>query len=545
MDRIVVVDVNARGRGRRLSTLDVIGVGPRLVVSLLKSYGHYVELQPYEEFISNLDSVKDFDILAISYMVSDVRAVERIIRIWRNVNRDGIVVLGGPGTLDEASLMKLDFDIAFKGEVEITFNNIFSRYASLYNVLHNIRELGTLPGLAVRLPSGEVVDGGIGRWTPRDLIDRVVPDVDSITRYPYYWASRVYVEVVRGCSNFYRPTLITGDCLNCNLCRSGSLDLRVKCPSGVPPGCGYCSVPVVHGPARSRNLDSIVREVEALIKLGVTRIVLSAPDFLDYGRDLLVKTPLTDPCSPKPNTDAIDRLLGSLLSINEIADGTATISIENIKPCLVTEEVAKILGRHLRDTVVYIGVESCSDALLKRIGRPSTTADSFRAIELLSKYGLRPYVYLMHGIPSECDEDVKTTLDCIDKFRSLDVEKIVLYRFTPLPHTAFSSYSKPESAVSNPIKTKLYRSVIEFNRSQKYRLLNRVVDVVIASRYNRNPHYLVAYPIKHGPVVLVRASARFIGAIAAVRISDVISDRLVCGELMYVKRRLKLYRHIQ
>jgi len=545
LDKVMVIDANARGRGRRFSTLDVIGVGPRLIVSLLKSYGLYADLMPYEVFVRDPSIAKEFDVLAISYMVSDVVAVKKAIEIWRKLNRDGIVVLGGPGTLDTDTLTELDFDLAFKGESELTLDNIFSRYRSLYDVLHGVREQEIQPGLVVKLSGRRLIDGGIGCWVPRELINRVMPDVDSVTKYPFYWASRVYVEVVRGCSNFYRPVLAAGaSCLGCNICRSGNLSSRIRCPIGIPPGCGYCSVPAIHGPARSREMDSIVGEVKALIKAGVTRVVLSAPDFLDYGRDFLVDDLLTDPCNPKPNVDAIDRLLHSLTSITEVAEGSATISIENVKPCLVTEEVAEILGRYLKDSVVYIGVESCSDRLLKSIGRPSMYSESLKAIELLSKYGLRPYVYLMHGLPSECDEDIKSTLACIDIFRSLGVEKIVLYRFTPLPYTAFSSSPRPEPAVSNPIKAILYRSVTNFNRDRKYGLLNRVIDVVIAARY-RDPRYLVSYPLKHGPVVLIRASKNFIGTIAAIRVTGVKSDRLVYGELIYVKKRLKPRQHIQ
>lgn len=538
MDRVVVVDANARGRGSRISTLDVIGVGPRLVVSLLRSYGLYAELLPYEDFIKDVDGAKDFDVMAISYMVSDVRAVKKAIGVWRKVNRDGMVVLGGPGTLDNSSLAELDFDLAFRGEAETIFNTIFSRCRSLHEVVDIVEDLGALPGLVIKLPGNRVLDGGVGPWAPRDSINRVIPDVDGVTRYPFYWASRVYVEVVRGCSNFYRPSL-SAMCPNCNMCRVGPLNSRIRCPMGIPPGCGYCSVPAIHGPPRSRDPHRIVREVEDLIRVGVTRIVLSAPDFLDYGRDLLVEGPLTDPCSPGPNIDAIDRLLSSLASLTEVAEGTVSISVENVKPCLVTEEAAEVLGRYLSGSVIYIGVESCSDRLLKAVGRPSTHSDSIRAIELLSRHGLRPYVYLMHGLPFEGDDDVRDTINCLDVFEMLNVERVVLYRFTPLPHTAFSSYPKPEPAISNPVKALLYKRVVEFNRAQKYRLLNRSLDVVIASRYSRDPRYLVSYPIKHGPVVLVKASTRFVGSIATVRIVGVKSDRLVYGEIIHVKKRLR------
>jgi len=542
LDKILVIDANARGRGKRAATLDVIGVGPRLIVSLLRSYGFYVELLPYESFIKEANTAKEFDVLAISYMVSDFEAVRKAIDVWHLINRDGLVVLGGPGTLDDRSLKRLSFDLAFKGEVEVTFNNIFTKYKSMYDIIEDAKDLNVvIPGLAIRLSNDVIVDGGIGLWASRDLINRVIADVDSVTRYPFYWASRIYVEVVRGCSNFYRPISTSSTiCSECGVCRVGRYDLRLKCPIGIPPGCGYCSVPVIHGPARSRNLDSIIREVENLIKIGVTRIVLSAPDFLDYGRDLLVDYPLTDPCNPKPNIDAIDRLLYNLTSFLEVIEGSVSISIENVKPCLVTEDVVEILGRYLRDTAIYIGVESCSDKLLKAIGRPSTCNDNIKAIKLLSKYGLRPYIYLMHGLPFESKDDVENTLRCIDIFKEFAVEKIVLYRFTPLPRTAFSNFPKPKPAILNPVTSKLYRYIIEFNRSRKHDLLNKVIDVVIASKYDKNPRYLVSYPIRHGPVVLIRASQNFIGTIAAVRITAVKSDRLVYGELISIKKRLKL-----
>ena len=136
-----------------------------------------------------------------------------------------------------------------------------------------------------------------------------------------------------------RLALTEAECTGCGKCREGGLEERYYCPAGVPPGCGYCSVPSMFGPPKSRSVDGIVGEVGELISLGVRRIVLSAPDFLDYGRDLLVEPqPLTDPRHPEPNRSAIEDLLSWLKGLDAVAQGEVSIMIENIKGILATKE---------------------------------------------------------------------------------------------------------------------------------------------------------------------------------------------------------------
>ncbi len=541
MEKILVLDANARGKGIRYATLDVIGIGPRIIVSILKNFGFFVQLEPYEKIIHNKSILNKFDVLAISFMVSDFPAVRKLINIWRSMN-NGLVILGGPGTLDTNRLSMLDFNIAFKGEAEVILLKILKEYKS-FNEFYTtqVKDSSTMDGLVLKI-GNKLIDGGIGPWTPKEIINDIVPDIESIKNYPFYWASRIYVEAVRGCSNFYRPLAISNVCKMCNICRSENLEARIRCPSNIPPGCGYCNVPMIHGPPRSRDPYKIVDEVEALLKLGATRIVLSAPDFLDYGRELLVDGPLTDPCHPPPNIDMIEHLLRMITKIPNVMKGEATVSIENVKACLIDEYVAEILGKYLKGTTIYIGLESCSDRLLELIGRPSKCRDTLRAIELLGKYGLRPYVYLMYGIPLETKEDIDITIKMLDNPIFSYVERIVLYRFRPLPHTPLEKILKVNTYTNNEIINQLYEKVKEFNTHKKRHILYKKIDVIIASIYNRNPRYLVAYPLKHGPVTLIKATKRFIGYIATVKITKVISDRMVLGEIIRLGKRITDHR---
>ena len=56
----------------------------------------------------------------------------------------------------------------------------------------------------------------------------------------------------------------------------------VKVAEGCDRNCGFCAIPSFRGRQRSRSVDSILKEVEAL---GATEIVLVAQDLASYGRD--------------------------------------------------------------------------------------------------------------------------------------------------------------------------------------------------------------------------------------------------------------------
>jgi len=534
MERVLVVDANARGSGKRYSTLDVIGAGPRYVTGYLRLLGFDAEVYPFERVIEGPRIVKEFDVLAISAMIVDKQAVKKVIAIWRRYGGRKPVVIGGPIALSREVLDSLDFDMAIVGECEIPLKELVQRYGSISRALEaddvDIKGIYTKNKRSFSLAP----------WTPREILNSVEGDATCISRYDFWWACRIYVEIVRGCSNF-RRALETSDgitCINCGKCFSPRLSDRLVCPLGIPPGCGYCSVPYVHGPPRSRDVQVIVREVKALLRQGVTRIVLSAPDFLDYGRDLLVHPePLTDPREPPPNIDMIEKLLSAVTGLERVKEGKAVVLIENVKPCLINEYVAEVLGRYLRGTPVFIGVESASNELLKRVGRPCTFEECLKAIKLLAKHGLKPYIYLLHGLPLEREEDLLQTASRIKDFESLGVEHIVLYRFTPLPFTAFEKAPRPPPAVARRGARELYLEVRRFNREAKRKLLGKIVKLVVASKY-RKRGFLVAYPITHGPTTIVKGSPDLVGCIVEAKIVRILSERLVEGEVISIIERV-------
>lgn len=66
----------------------------------------------------------------------------------------------------------------------------------------------------------------------------------------------------------------------------------IKIAEGCNYQCGYCIIPKLRGPYRSRSIENIVEEAKQLGKKGVSEIVLIAQDTTAYGIDLYQKPSL-------------------------------------------------------------------------------------------------------------------------------------------------------------------------------------------------------------------------------------------------------------
>ncbi len=516
----VILDCLATGdRLRRVSTLDAIGAGPRLVLGILKSTGYDAALIPCSEVKKRASLIRKASYVLVSGMSTDLGSMERIREFW--VGKPSIA--GGPSFVDYDRLLRMGYDYVVIGEAELPLPLLMER-------LNEGGDASGIPNVAWLSEDGPIRNPGPPYVTEPHLW-RFAPDTEAVRSYPGWWGARVYVEVVRGCSNFFRPTLRLADgrrCIFCDICRTGPLGMRTYCPINIPPGCGYCSVPALFGPARSRPLKAIIEEVHDLLDMGVRRVVLSAPDILDYGRDWLVKPePLTDPRNPPPNLDALEALLSSVTDHPRIRGGDAYVLVENIKPNLVDEDVARLLGKYLRGTPVHIGLETGDEEHHRALGRPSTVGEVIRAVRLLKEAGLIPYVYVIHGLPGENERTVRNTIKAVKQVREAGAEHVTLYRFTPLRGTAFEGFPRPPPAVKS-VARPLYEAVRRLNREANAAYVGRVVKVVGVARSGNST---VSYMLPHGPVVRVKwgRPEELIGRAFLVRVTGVVKERVLEG----------------
>ena len=520
----LIVDALASGKGTRLTTRDVIGAGPRTVAGVLEKYGLVPDIIPVEEYLKGKKT--DHDVLLVSGMTPDLSAIQRVIRKWRKTSK-GRVIIGGPASSEpERVLRKTGADIAVFGEGETTIKRLVE-----IGAFEGSSDLDEVRGISYRVKK-KITVNPMRPIQSRDIYEEYPPSTDTITGYTLYKSARVYVEAVRGCSNYHRARIgpVGDSCTYCEQCTESGLIDRYDCPEGIPPGCGYCSVPSLYGPPRSRPKELVIEEARKLLDLGVHRLVLSAPGFLDYSRELLVSPdPLTDPRSPEPNYDEVEGLLSGLTDLPQMRSGQASLMIENIKAALVTERAAKILGTYLKNTPVSVGFETGSDSHSVELGRPDTPSETLVSLRRLKKAGMKPYVYFIHGLPGQTKETAVESVDMINKSMKYGADRVILYRFMSLPASAFSGCPSGPPAVHDPDSKLIYDAAFAANSNSKEELVGQRMKVVVANRYERDRRYSVAYPMLHGPVVLLEGGSHEPGSVHSIKITGVASERMVFG----------------
>lgn len=548
---VLIIDCLAIGEEKRKFSRDFIGGGPKLIagiMSQLRIENLNITLLRAENLIFKKDHkvniLSSYDICLISAMTMDIKSVRKVIRLWRNVNYKKAVIIGGPITSDKNLLNKINADISVFGEGEKKISSIMKLFLSsgekldedYYNKLKHVngisfRSDGTLIFTKPSLNLEEFVD-----------IKNPKKFLEHIKQYENYETARVYVECLRGCSNYYRTNFeLIGNrkCSDtCNICKEDNICDKLRCPSNIPPGCGFCSTIDSFGYPKSRKMEQIISEIEGLLKIGVKRIVLGGPDFLDYKREELIKNNiLTTPnIPPEPNYEALEGLINHIVNLKPIKDKKIQIFIENVKANLCTERALKIISR-IPNAIFSIGCETGSDEFARNLGRPYPPSRTLKAIKNALLSGIRVHVYFIHSLPGENVNYIKESIEFVNILYKLGVDKITIYKYREFPGSPFyllknkKELMKQNNKELNRYRKKLVRLIINYNKMKKEEMINQYYDVFIAESSFFNEFDAIGYIIKGGPKVLIKNAANQLGKERRVIVRSVLSDKLVQGEI--------------
>ena len=100
-----------------------------------------------------------------------------------------------------------------------------------------------------------------------------------------------------------------------------------------------------------------------------------------------------------------------------------------------------------------------------------------------------------------------------------------MYRFRPLPMSAFGDMPGPPPAHVSPLGRAVKEAGERVNRASRKMLMGRRVRAVV---YGRVPgRGWIAYPMNHGPVMVVRGFRGEPGEVVEVEVVRTLSDRVV------------------
>ena len=186
----------------------------------------------------------------------------------------------------------------------------------------------------------------------------------------------------------------------------------VKIAEGCNRTCSFCAIPQIRGKQRSRTVDDVVREVEALVALGMVEANLVSQDTIAYGRDLPGRPTLAD-----------------LVSAVAEVPGLRWVRLHYLYPEAMRDDLVELLAHHPR-VLPYVDMplQHASDGMLRRMRRGHGGKRLYGVVEKL-RARLPEMVFrttFIVGHPGESDADYQELADFV-KWAEFDHVGVFLY----------------------------------------------------------------------------------------------------------------------
>lgn len=249
----------------------------------------------------------------------------------------------------------------------------------------------------------------------------------------------------------------------------------LKISEGCNRNCTFCIIPTLRGRLRSRSIESLVTEANALAKTGVKELNLISQDLSNYGFDL----------------DDANTLKNLLLELEKV-EGAEWIRLFYYYPDDLSDEVIDVI-KNSKKVCKYLDmpVQHFSSAVLKRMNRKIETEQMLNKIRRLKQaipeITLRTSVIV--GFPGETEEDFATLLQGIEEVQ--------------FDHLGVFKYSDEEGTPAFNLKDKIPADIIQKRFDKVYKLQEKIAKNKNKKYIGKTMSVLVEGPHPETPMLLI------------------------------------------
>ena len=187
-----------------------------------------------------------------------------------------------------------------------------------------------------------------------------------------------------------------------------------KIAEGCSNRCGYCIIPKLRGPYRSRQMDALLREAQALSDAGVKELIVIAQDITKYGMDL------------PEHKRLLPELLRRLCEMD-----FRWVRLHYLYPDQITDELIDAIASEPK-IVKYLDIplQHVSKRILRAMHRPGDGAEFAALIETLRARipGLVLRTSLIVGLPGETEEEFAELCTFLQETQ---IERVGVFEFSP------------------------------------------------------------------------------------------------------------------
>lgn len=228
----------------------------------------------------------------------------------------------------------------------------------------------------------------------------------------------------------------------------------VKIQDGCNNFCSYCIIPYTRGNVRSKDKQSVLKEIQLLVDEGHKEVVLTGIHTGNYGAEF-EDYKFADLLKDIVKIDKLERLRISSIEITEINDDVMEVIKEN-----------NILVDHM-----HIPLQSGSDAVLKRMNRKYDKEYFINKIKKLRK--IRPNISIttdvIVGFPGETKEEFEETIETIKK---IEFTKLHVFPYSKREGTKAAIM---DGQVDENIKKKRVKILLQLSKELEYNYMEKFI----------------------------------------------------------------------
>ena len=293
----------------------------------------------------------------------------------------------------------------------------------------------------------------------------------------------------------------------------------IKVQDGCNQFCTYCIIPYARGRVRSRNIESVLKEVHSLAEKGYKEVVLTGIHLSSYGVDF-----------PEEKKET---LISLIRAVHEI-EGIQRIRLGSLEPGIVTREFAEGIAALPKVCPhFHLSLQSGCDETLERMNRRYRSGEYRERCELLREVYENPALTtdVIVGFPQESEEEFQKSYDFVDGIHFYETH---IFKYSRRQGTKAAAM---DGQLTEAEKARRSEKMIEMHhrhaKDYERSMLGKELEVLIEEEYTKDGQiWYLGHSREYIKTAVPKSENYGVNDIVRVKAESFLEEHIMTGEVV-------------
>ena len=293
----------------------------------------------------------------------------------------------------------------------------------------------------------------------------------------------------------------------------------IKVQDGCNQFCTYCIIPYARGRVRSRNIESVLKEVHSLAEKGYKEVVLTGIHLSSYVVDF-----------PEEKKET---LLSLIRAVHEI-EGIQRIRLGSLEPGIVTREFAEGIAALPKVCPhFHLSLQSGCDETLERMNRRYRSGEYRERCELLREVYENPALTtdVIVGFPQESEEEFQKSYDFVDGIHFYETH---IFKYSRRQGTKAAAM---DGQLTEAEKARRSEKMIEMHhrhaKDYERSMLGKELEVLIEEEYTKDGQiWYLGHSREYIKTAVPKSENYGVNDIVRVKAESFLEEHIMTGEVV-------------